>query len=222
MLVTCRNGAVLKSKQIIVTLPLGVLKSSGSKIFKAPLPLPLTTAIDRLGFGNFEKIFLQFKNIFWPVDKDTFVNLSGNPFRIWMNIYRPCGNEKGKAYLMTFVTGTIASSLKQLDDVSITLMALSSLREVFGSKVIPEDEEEALLMVEQSLITCWSSDPYTLGAYSHIPIGGLPTDIDMMAKPYYDGMLQFAGEATSRLYPGTVHGALLSGERAALHIAGLH
>ena len=99
-------------------------------------------------------------------------------------------------------------------------MALSSLREVFGSKVIPDDEQEALLMVEQSLITRWCSDPYTLGSYSHIPIGGLPTDIDMLAKPYYDGMLQFAGEATSRLYHGTVHGAILSGERAALYIAG--
>jgi hypothetical protein len=38
------------------------------------------------------------------------------------------GNEKGKACFMTFVTGYIVKSFKQLDDTSITLMALSSLR----------------------------------------------------------------------------------------------
>jgi len=44
-------------------------------------------------------------------------------------------------------------------------------------------------------ITRWGQDPFSYGAYSFIPL--------------------FAGEATHDRYPATVHGAYLSGDRAA-------
>ena len=60
----------------------------------------------------------------------------------------------------------------------------------------------------------WSADPFSFGAYSWIPVGG-GTASRRMAEPV-DGTLYFAGEHTDLNFQwGTVHGALLSGYRAA-------
>lgn len=61
--------------------------------------------------------------------------------------------------------------------------------------------------------TNWSRDPYALGSYSFLRPGGRSRDRRRLAEP--QGRLFFAGEATSEEYPSTVHGALLSGRRAA-------
>ncbi len=57
-------------------------------------------------------------------------------------------------------------------------------------------------------------DPFTLGSYSVVPVGASSSDYDVVAEPIEDRIC-FAGEATSRAYPGTVHGAYLSGISAA-------
>lgn len=60
----------------------------------------------------------------------------------------------------------------------------------------------------------WCSDPDTRGAYSYLRVGGRPAHRDVLAGPILPG-LWLAGEATSRAFPGTIHGAWFSGERAA-------
>ncbi len=51
------------------------------------------------------------------------------------------------------------------------------------------------------------------GAYTCLPVGASLEDCRILGRP--EGRLHFAGEATSPYYPGTLHGALLSGRRAA-------
>jgi len=70
------------------------------------------------------------------------------------------------------------------------------------------------------VITRWATDPFTLGAYSSIPPRASGKDYDTLAEPIGDRVF-FAGEATSRTYPATVHGAFLSGEREARRISKL-
>jgi polyamine oxidase len=60
----------------------------------------------------------------------------------------------------------------------------------------------------------WASDPDTNGAYSYLRAGATQAVRDDLAGPILDG-LWFAGEATWRDHPGTLHGAWFSGERAA-------
>jgi monoamine oxidase len=48
-------------------------------------------------------------------------------------------------------------------------------------------------------------------------VGATPEDYDTLAQPV-DNRLFFAGEHTQRDYPATVHGAYLSGKRAANEI----
>lgn len=62
--------------------------------------------------------------------------------------------------------------------------------------------------------TRWAADPWTRGSYSYIAVGATPDDRVRLAASI-DDQLFFAGEATSKDYAATVHGALLSGVRAA-------
>ena len=68
------------------------------------------------------------------------------------------------------------------------------------------------------MVVDWAGDPYARGAYSYIPVGGLDAPAELAAP--VEGRLFFAGEATDTAGdPGTVHGALRSGERAARELA---
>ena len=51
----------------IVTVPLGVLKA-GSVAFDPPLPERHQEAVDRMGFGAFEKVALAYERPVWQVD----------------------------------------------------------------------------------------------------------------------------------------------------------
>ena len=69
------------------------------------------------------------------------------------------------------------------------------------------------------LRTEWGLDPFTLGAFSSLGAGAEPEDYDTLAAPVRNKLF-FAGEATNRQYPGTVHGEpSLSGRREAARIA---
>ena len=85
---------------------------------------------------------------------------------------------------------------------------MRDLRGMFGSSI--GDPSSATF-------TRWSADPFARGSYSHVPPGGSTKDYEEMAQPVEDRLF-FAGEATTRRYPGTVHGALISGEREARRI----
>ncbi|MBJ7458664.1 MAG: FAD-dependent oxidoreductase [Thermoleophilaceae bacterium] len=62
--------------------------------------------------------------------------------------------------------------------------------------------------------TRWAADPWSSGSYSFLPVGATPADRRALAVPV-GGRVFFAGEATARQNPATVHGAVASGRRAA-------
>ncbi len=61
----------------------------------------------------------------------------------------------------------------------------------------------------------WSTDPFTLGSYSYLPVGATPKLRTTLSTPV-NGRLFFAGEALDPDNPATVHGAAASGRMAAL------
>lgn len=69
-----------------------------------------------------------------------------------------------------------------------------------------------------ALATRWFDDPYSFGSYSYLPKGVRASKRGELAAPV-DQRLFFAGEATSTDFPSTMHGALISGRRAADEIA---
>ncbi|GAB4398498.1 MAG: FAD-dependent oxidoreductase [Anaerolineales bacterium] len=186
----------------VVTFPLGVLKQASVK-FEPPLPESKQNAIERLGMGVLNKVYLKFPEIFWGEDVET-ISYMGGQLGEWCD-WLSFAPYTGEPVLMAFHGGEKGFALEDLSDIEIRAGAMATLRVMFGDD-IPEPEGV--------LITRWGKDPFSFGAYSYIPPFASGDDYDALAEPV-DDVLFFAGEATSREYPGTVHGAYLSGLRAA-------
>lgn len=69
----------------------------------------------------------------------------------------------------------------------------------------------------QYLVTRWNSDIYARGSYSYVGAESSGKDYDVLGQPV-DHKIFFAGEATCRTHPATVHGAYMSGLRAAAEV----
>lgn len=152
------------------------------------------------------KCYLRFPNAFWHPRAHLlgYVNAARGQWSEWLNIYR----YTGQPVLVGFNAGNFGEQLETLSDEAITDSAMKVLRTIYGA-TIPDPTGVR--------ITRWKSDPFTRGSYSHIPPGASGKDYDALAASV-DGRLFFAGEATSRIYPGTVHGAWLAGRKAAREI----
>lgn len=207
--VTVRTGSeTFQADHVVVTLPLGVLNSAAVQ-FDPALPADKLTAIDSLGMGVFDKCYLRFPEVFWP-DTDWMTYVPGpehyGEWEQWLNLARATG----QPILLGFNAAGFGRALEKLGDSEIVAGAMRTLRTVFGPD-IPDPLDHQ--------ITRWSADPYARGSYSFNKIGSRPKMRDHLAASI-DGRVHFAGEATSRDSFGTVHGAYLSGLRAAQKITG--
>ncbi|HMQ26018.1 MAG TPA: FAD-dependent oxidoreductase, partial [Acidimicrobiales bacterium] len=78
---------------VVVTLPLGVLQA-GDVTFDPPLPEDKRAAIDRLGMGLLDKVYLRFPEVFWDADADaigwTSPDAEGR-WAEWLNLAKVTG-----------------------------------------------------------------------------------------------------------------------------------
>ncbi|XP_019753273.1 lysine-specific histone demethylase 1A isoform X3 [Dendroctonus ponderosae] len=213
----------------LCTLPLGVLKlsavSSSGQLntvqFSPPLPDWKTSAIQRLGFGNLNKVVLCFERIFWNPQANLFGHVGsttasrGELFLFW-NLYKA-------PVLLALVAGEAAAIMENVTDDVIVGRCIAVLRGIFGQSGVPQPKE--------TVVTRWRADPWSRGSYSFVAVGSSGSDYDLLASPVIPPGTQgtstasgpakvfFAGEHTIRNYPATVHGAFLSGLREASRIA---
>lgn len=199
--------ASFEAADVVVTVPLGVLKA-GVIDFEPALPETVAGAIDRVGMGTFDKVFLQFPERFWPDGAYAIRQLGaeGVPWHSWYDV----SAVSGTPMLLTFAGGDWARQVERMADDEIVASVLDGLRRIYG---------EALPEPTGHWITRWGSDPFARGSYSFIARGAAYDDHDVMATPV-GGVLHLAGEATWGDCPATVNGALLSGHRAAERILG--
>ena len=90
----------------------------------------------------------------------------------------------------------------------LALRELSSALQLRRAKVEP--------LIESTYHHNWTTDRYSLGAYSYVGVGG--TDAPKQMTRPVESTLFFAGEATDTENSGTVEGAIASGKRAARQI----
>ncbi|MBG6215100.1 MAG: FAD-dependent oxidoreductase [Cryobacterium sp.] len=208
------NGATVRSTrgefttaQVVVTVPIGVLKSGGL-VFDPALPEWLASAIAGFEMNNFEKVFLRFPTRFW--DDDVYAIRQQGTAGEWWHSWYDLTDLHGVPTLLTFAAGPSAIQTREWDDDRIAASVLEALRGLYGERVERP---------EHVLITRWQDDPYSGGSYAYMKPGSTPADHDRLATPV-DGVLHLAGEATWTEDPATVTAALRSGHRAAQNILG--
>lgn len=194
-----------EADHVIVTVPLGVLKS-GAIAFDPPLSAARSGSIARVGMGLLHKTWLRFETAFWrDVLDEPFMGHVGadQRFAEWVNL----DAVTGAPVLLGFNAGAEAERLETLGDAAVVDEALSVLRTLFGHHGVevpaPAD----------ALVSRWGQDPYARGAYSYLAPEACAEDRAVLAQSA--GRLHFAGEHTSSDAPSTIHGAYLSGMRAA-------
>jgi monoamine oxidase len=187
----------------VVTLPLGVLQS-GRVRFGEPLHPKRQRAIDGLGMGLLNKCVLRFDRVFWPKGADWIDYLS--PAQTLWADWTSYLHATGQPLLAGFNAARTADEVEALDDRATTALAMEALRAMFGRSV-PDPLG--------SQISRWRQDRFALGAYSFKAVGTSKKDRKALFGADWEGRLHFAGEATSRDQPATVHGALITGREVA-------
>lgn len=205
---------VFTADAVVVTLPLGVFKRD-LVTFEPPLPHRKLSAIRALGFGTLNKCVMLFAEPFWDTSIDTFGrvaatrNARGELF-LFYSYAHLCG--PSGAVLIGLVAGEAAEAFERVDQDEAQRRCMSALQSIFGARGVNVPQPVKFVR------TAWASDPYALGSYSHVQVGASGDDYDEMASPVC-GRLFFAGEATCRTHPATMHGAFMSGLREAARIA---
>jgi polyamine oxidase len=204
VLVRSSNGAAEDATHAVVAVPLGVLKR-GAPQFRPPLPADRAAAIEQLGFGRYEKIVLRFERPFWrDADLSHLMLFTRNPDEpaVWVfDLHAFDGEPALACHIFHSATPNV---LEATADQSTRWM-LSLLSEAVGG---PCPEPSAVA------ISGWTTDPYTAGAYTHLPPGADPTLLDLLGEPI-GGRILFAGEHTQSARVGYADGAMTSGIREA-------
>lgn len=217
--VICEDGDTFEADHIVLTAPLGVLKQN-SIIFSPPLPEWKTGPIQRLGFGTLNKVILAYERPFWNVDQDMFGLLrepevadsldqedyGSNRGRFYF--FWNCVKTTGRPVLISLMAGDAAHQAEARTDVDLVAEVTRELSKIFKDSVVPDPLE--------TIVTRWGKDRFARGSYSYVGASSQPGDYEAMAAPI--GNLHFAGEATCATHPATVHGAYISGLRAAFEV----
>lgn len=203
------DGVMVTTKQasfaadyVVVTVPLGVLKHDVIH-FNPILPENFQDAIAKLYMGSVNKYLCLWDEAFWDSSLQYigYTAASKGKFNYFLNLktFSPANA------LMTFTFGDYSKEAELMSDAEVTSEIMKHLSAIYGS-----DTPEPTTMLRSK----WHSNPYSYGAYSFAS-KQTRSDIFDTFTENVDGKLFFAGEHTSRDYRGTVHGAYLSGIRAA-------
>ena len=189
--------------RVIVTVPLGVLKS-GAIVFDPPLPKSKQNSIDRMEMGSLETMVLQFDHKFWPDGGFCFFSEPKYPYRCFSDF----ADYKSKPTL----TGWLAGEVRMLFNSKTNAMLIDETLKMFN-KIFPK----AKISKPRVAMSRWTQDPFALGAYSFNNIESSQTDRIALAESIQN-RVYFAGEATSDSMYGTTHGAIITGLREAKKI----
>lgn len=183
---------------VVVTVSIGVLKSGMIK-FSPPLPSQKVNSMKNINMGVLNKLVLEFPKVFW--DNVDVINYVSDIKGLWNETFNLSPVLK-KPILVMFNAGEFAKKMETWDDNLIVKSAMNTLQKIYGNN-IPNPINHK--------ITRWDSDKNTMGSYSYSSVGAKqPQDRKNIASSISNKIF-FAGEATSSLYPATVHGAYLSG-----------
>ena len=132
------DGGTFEGDQVVVTVPLGVLKTEALS-FDPPLGADHLEAVERLAMGTLEKIALRFPERFWAESIRQITHVSDDrAFPDWVDFSRHVGSPT----LVAFHNPSVTPGLTELPAEQRVGLALDVLRKMFGP--VP-DPDEALV-----------------------------------------------------------------------------
>jgi len=188
-------------KYVLVTIPLGCLKAHSIE-FQPNLPQWKQSAIDTMGFGLSDKIFLQFPFVFWD-SKWTSIFCTSDRFRFFL--FRP-----DFCMIQIKLAARVALEIEEKNEQETIDEVMILLRVIFSDRQVPEPT--------RFLITKWDQDQFSKGSYSNFAVGADQKTLMDLARECND-RIHWAGEHTN--YNGTigcVDSAFESGQREAKRI----
>ena len=115
----------------------------------------------------------------------------------------------GRPVVIGYVGGAFCRELEEAGEDAMVELARERFLGIFGRGLAPRIVEGAAVR--------WGRDPHVLGGYS-CARPGAADQREVLCRPI-DDKLFFAGEACSREFYASTHGAYLSGLRAAQQVA---
>ena len=218
--VRVKGGQTFTAEHVLVTFSIGVLQRNMDTMFSPPLSQPFGAALKKMKMANYLKIFMKFKlKKFWQEKDYMFYAPKSDQerrlFPVWQNLPGKLrtttshGNEQyvpdNNMVLLVTVTGDEAWRLRRATEAAIENKLFPIFKNVF--KINAKDYHVATHFKN------WGDDELFLGAYSNPGIGMTSSDFDILTSPVeeFGNRLYFAGEGTSELYYGFLHGAYLTG-----------
>ena len=203
--VATQNGDVFEARKLVTTIPLPHLQHRA--ILFEPDITRIFNAADQLVMGHVIRVGVVLRERIWEerrgLDDVAYIHTPRKTFNVWWT------QHPLRAPLLTAWSGgppaTALAALGTAEIEETVLRELSAALQVRRSRIDG--------LVERMYHHDWSSDRYTLGAYSYIGVGGTGAP-SQLTRPV-EWTLFFAGEATDAENSGTVEGAIASGIRAA-------
>lgn len=220
--VICKDGSKFKSKNVIVTVSLGVLKDRHKTLFTPNLPEAKIKAIQHMTIGVMGKIILSFDTVWWPknVTWYAFLWTKEDKSRItqddaWITKIFGFSTPLGSENCLTFWTcGDSGKHIETLSNDVVKSKVMFLLRK-FAGKTFNITEPTGIIR------SYWYTNPLTRGSYTYDSLNftEYPTARMDLGRPLNntDGTpkVLFAGEATNEYHFSTVHGAVETGLLAA-------
>mmetsp|Transcript_39991 Transcript_39991/g.127209 ORF Transcript_39991/g.127209 Transcript_39991/m.127209 type:complete len:442 (+) Transcript_39991:54-1379(+) len=185
--------AAVRARWVVCTAALGVLQR-GQPAVEPPLPPEIRRAVETLQMSRYCKCFLAL-----PEDV-----ARGLPTWTWTDhaLFPMAFNYYALKGVPLVSCNSIDLSVGAMEDAAVLEQALAAL-DVDASTVVAHH------------VTRWHAEPRFGGSYSFSPRGCDFTEIDSFVDAMAGRRLLFAGEHTHDEHQGSVHGAYLSGLRAA-------
>ncbi len=188
-------AGTIEAKRLLVTVSTGVL-GAGTIEFDPAFPDWKQAAIAAVPLGRDNKAAILVRGGVPGVEGFVSAAIPFGRGYISAQIH-PFGTE----LVSTYIGGSIAQELEDVEDDEAIAAIVDALAGVFGSDIKPR--------ITATTITAWGRDPFVLGAYGAAKPGLAHLRKDL-AIPVEDRLF-FAGEATSPEFYSTCHGAHLSG-----------
>jgi monoamine oxidase len=184
----------------IVALPSSVV-AEGGIVFTPHLPAEVLQAHHDLPLGLLDKIALRFKKNVFPSEATEFLQMKRDDGRGLNYLTRHFGSN----VCIGFAAGRLARELEAAGEAAAIAHAVDELAAMLGGELRKQ--------FDKGIATAWAADPFARGSYSHC-VPGRHGARATLTRPVGDRIV-FAGEHTEQAAYGTLHGAHLSGKRAA-------